>query len=193
MEEEKQQGKGAKTFVWLAVVAAAAGISFAAGMFIFKKIGYDEGVRFAIESGSKQAYSLGFEMGYQLRDSIAKREKSLWASDQFNLDIIEQEAGSPLAHILISGEVLQKEVGRGIVAKYVSGRVTSTAQFARYKEITVNVKFLGKRNELLKEQTVSLEDILYPGRSVVFEISHKDVPEFTEAVEMKLEGATGVD
>jgi len=195
MEEtlnSKTSGKS-NTVLWLVSMAGVATISFLAGMFIFRSIGYDEGVRFAVTSGSKQGYALGFEMGYQMRDSLAKKEKELSASNQFNLNLIEQEAENPHANIALSGRVDFKEISGRAAAKIVVVIINSTAQFVRYKEMTIHVKYLDKRNNLLKEQDIKLEDILYPGRTVTYEISHKEVPEFTESVEVKLVKATGVD
>jgi len=182
-----------RTGIWIAAMVTVAGVSFALGMFIFKKIGYDEGVRFAVTSGSKQGYALGFEMGYQMRDSLAKKERMLRDADRFNLNLIEQEAGMPDDKILLSGSVIENEVPKVGLKKFATIRIISTSQFARYRDIVINVKYLDKRNNVLKEQTINPEDILYPGKTVVHEISYQDVPEFTELVDVKLVNATGID
>ncbi|HXH18203.1 MAG TPA: hypothetical protein VNJ07_03880 [Chitinophagales bacterium] len=182
-----------KTIYWICGIIVSSAVSFIIGMLIFRQIGYDEGVRFAVTSGSRQGYSLGFEMGYQLRDSIAKIENALKAADRFNLSIIEEEVSNPKAHIVITGEVLQKESKTGIAEKYVQGIAISNAGFARYTDIEVHVKFLDRRNSVLGEKKVTLNDILYPGRKVIFEIPSNQVPEFTEVVEMSLDSAQGID
>ena len=168
-------------------------VSFVAGMFIFRQIGYNEGIRFAVTSGSKQAYSLGFEMGYELRDSIAIREKELRDANLFNLNIIEQEAANPKDHIIATGETFEKQADKAGLKKFVNIRINSAAQFARYKEMDFSVKFLGLRNAQIGEIEISPSDILYPGRTVEYEIFWKDVPEFTQTIEVRLIKATGMD
>lgn len=182
-----------RTGVWIAGMVIVAGISFIAGMFIFKKIGYDEGVRFAVASGSKQGYAIGFEMGYQMRDSLAKEERSLRDADMFNLNLIEQEAGTPADKILLSGTVVENDVPKIGTKKAVSLRIISTAQFARYRELVLQVKLLDRRNNVLKEITIKPEVILYPGKTVVYEIPYREVPEFTEIVNIQLISAEGID
>ena len=182
-----------KNIFWISAVLICSAVSFVISLLIFRKMGFDEGVRFAVASGSRQGYSLGFEMGYQLRDSIAEREIALRAADQFNLSIIEGEYDNPKTKIVITAEVMTREASTGDREKYVRGLIISSAQFARYKEIKVHVKFLDKRNSVLAEEDISLNDILYPGRNVTFEIPPKEVPEFTESAEITLLSALGVD
>ncbi len=182
-----------RTGVWIAAMVIVAGISFIVGMFIFKEIGYDEGVRFAVTSGSKQGYAIGFEMGYQMRDSLAKKERSLRDADMFNLNLIEQEAGTPADKILLSGTVIENEMPKVGMKKSVSLRIISTAQFARYRELVLQVKLLDRRNNVLKEMTIKPKDILYPGKTVVYEIPYREVPEFTELVNIQLVSADGID
>ena len=189
---EEQGSKKSKPYVWIVAMVVVAVISFVISMFIFREIGYEEGIQFAVSSSSKQGYSLGFDMGYQLRDSLAKKERELRASNQFNLNLIEQEAGRPEDYILLSGSVVENISKRGL-EKVVSIRIVSAAHFARYKEMVLAVKYLGKRNKVLGEQTVTPDDILYPGTTVVYDINQKDVPDFTESVDIKLVSASGVD
>lgn len=190
--EESESWK-MRTGVWIAAMVIVAGISFIVGMFIFKEIGYDEGVRFAVTSGSKQGYAIGFEMGYQMRDSLAKKERSLRDADMFNLNLIEQEAGTPADKILLSGTVIENEMPKVGMKKSVSLRIISTAQFARYRELVLQVKLLDRRNNVLKEMTIKPKDILYPGKTVVYEIPYREVPEFTELVNIQLVSADGID
>ncbi|GIV32689.1 MAG: hypothetical protein KatS3mg031_0224 [Chitinophagales bacterium] len=178
--------------MWIFLIAVASAAAFFISKKIYYTAGFKEGAIFADTSGYKQGYSIGFEEGYKFRDSIAKIEFALRASEQFNLNLIYDELGNPLAYIEISGGFTERKES-ALVRRYLIIKATNRAQFARYKDIEITVMFLDKRETPLKESTYEIKDILYPGRSISIEVPPKDIPEFSERVRFKLKGAQGID
>ena len=184
----------AKRAIWATAIIIASLTAFLTGKKIYYTRGFNAGAVFADTSGYKQGYRLGFELCYQLRDSIAKTETS--NEENLNLNIIYEELGNPEKFISITGEVAERNLGGKTSAswvKYARGKIESSASFARYKDISITAKFFDKRNASIGKATVTIPEILYPGRVLIFVISEKEVPEFTETVQFELENAHGMD
>ncbi len=181
-----------KVLIYIAIASVVIFSFFLGRKFHFRS-GFNAGALFADTSGYKQGYNIGFAEGYELRDSIAKKEIALRAADVFNLNIIYEELGNPARYMELSCELIEKQPGRGSSVKYAKCLIKSLASFARYDKIKIKAKFFDKRKSELKELTFVLPEVLYPGRSIIFEITGKDVPEFAESVEIKLESAHGIE
>lgn len=169
--------------------------SFFTGKAFFYKDGYHDGVIFADSSsykrGKTEGYKEGYEIGYAYCDSISKDFDRLRTSEMFNLNIILEELADPKANIRVMGTIERDEEQKG--AKYVKGRLTNSASFARYNEVTLKVRFKDKQEGVLEERSIKLPLILFPRKSTSFEIPSKDVPESSETVEIFLENAQGMD
>lgn len=189
-------GKTSKKILWIFGLLLIAALAFYGG----KKSGYDtayfEGAIFGDSSGYKRGYFVGFEDGFQLRDSIAQKEIKLRQSEQFNLNIIYEERGNPEEYITLEGEVKEKQVGGSFgkrVENFVKIKISSEASFARYKNISLNINFIGARSKLLKQVTYPVKDILYPGKTITFELAGSVLPRDVLEVEVRLESALGLD
>lgn len=169
--------------------------SFFTGKVFFYKDGYRDGVIFADSSSYKRGkydgYKEGYEIGYAYCDSISKDFDRLRTSEMFNLNIILEELADPKSNIRAMGTIERDEEKKG--AKYVKGRLTNSASFARYNEVTITVRFKDSQEKLIEEKSIKLPDILFPRKNRIFEIPSKDVPQTAETVEIIVESAQGMD
>lgn len=179
-----------KTAIWIGAILLTGVASFFSGKAFFYKDGYRDGVIFADSSSYKRGKVDGYREGYEYCDSITEDIDSLRSSEMFNLNIIFEELADPKKYIKITGTIVPREgVGKG---RYVKARIVNVSSFARYNELVVVARFKDKRDGVVREMNIPLPDVLYPRKSLNFEI-REDIPELAESVDFILESAQGMD
>lgn len=180
-----------KNGTWIALLLTIGVIAFFSGKLLYYKDGYRDGVIFADSSSYKRGKVDGYREGYEYCDSITEDIDSLRSTEMFNLNIILEELADPFKYIKVSGTVdIRDNTGRD--SKYVKGRIVNTSSFARYNDLEVKAIFKDKREGIIREFSIALPDVLYPRKSMNFEIN-EGVPELTASVELVLTKAQGVD
>ncbi|MDZ4847115.1 MAG: hypothetical protein SH857_16400 [Chitinophagales bacterium] len=184
-----------RNWIWIAAIFVIGIVSFFSGKALYYKDGYRDGVIFADSSSFKRGKSEGFRDGYEYCDSITEDLDSLRKTEMFNLNIIFEEIADPKGNIEVSGELKYRDTDGTVASKkrFVKARIVNAAAFARYNELVVIARFKDKRDGIISEMNIELPDILYPRKSLNFEIPEKDVPELAESVDFILESAQGVD
>jgi hypothetical protein len=179
--------------IWVSAIILVGIASFFSGKTLYYKDGYRDGVIFADSSSYKRGKTEGYKEGYEYCDSIAEDLDRLRTSEMFNLNIIFEELADPKAYIKASGTIETREGSPARSSKYVKVRITNSASFARYNDLVMIARFKDKREGVIGDFEIKSPYVLYPRKSLNFEIEQKDVPEHAESVDILIESAQGLD